>query len=150
MASEFTQTRIVEFAETDMAGIVHFSNYFRWMESCETAFCRSLDLPLVSFFPGQVTGWPRVNVSCEFHAPFRFGDVVQVQLLVQKVGHKSITYAFQFRKVVAGQAGDELAARGSITAVCVTAGPNGTMVAAVIPAEVKAKFTEAAPERLAR
>jgi YbgC/YbaW family acyl-CoA thioester hydrolase len=149
MASEFTQTRIVEFAETDMAGIVHFSNYFRWMESCETAFCRSLDLPIVSFFPGQVTGWPRVNVACEFHAPFRFGDQVQVRLLVQKVGTKAITYAFRFRKVVDGQVRPEVLAKGNITAVCVTAGPNGSMVAAAIPPEVKAKFDQATDEQLA-
>jgi acyl-CoA thioester hydrolase len=33
MAFEFKLTRRVEFAETDMAGIVHFSNFFRYMES---------------------------------------------------------------------------------------------------------------------
>ncbi|NBV85427.1 MAG: acyl-CoA thioesterase, partial [Verrucomicrobia bacterium] len=33
MSFEFVQQRRVEFAETDMAGIVHFANFFRWMES---------------------------------------------------------------------------------------------------------------------
>ena len=42
MAHEFTLTRRVEFSETDMAGIVHFSNFFRFMESAEHAFFRSL------------------------------------------------------------------------------------------------------------
>ena len=62
MPSEFSLTRPVEFHETDMAGIMHFANFFRWMEVCETAFYRSLGLPLISFVPGQVVGWPRVNV----------------------------------------------------------------------------------------
>lgn len=148
MRSEFTQTRVVEFAETDMAGIVHFSNYFRWMESCETALCRALELPLVDFTPGQATGWPRVNVSCEFHAPFRFGDVVQVQLLVQKIGTKAITYAFRFRKVVDGQVQPTVLARGNITAVCVGGTAEGGMVAHVIPPEVRSKFATATPEQL--
>ena len=34
--------RRVEFAETDMAGQVHFSNFFRYMEAAEHAFFRSL------------------------------------------------------------------------------------------------------------
>ena len=42
MAHAFTMQRRVEFAETDMAGILHFSNYFRFMESVEHAFFRSL------------------------------------------------------------------------------------------------------------
>jgi len=38
MPYEFKHTRRVEFAETDMAGIVHFSNFFRMMESTEHAY----------------------------------------------------------------------------------------------------------------
>ena len=42
MASEFTITRRVEFSETDLAGIMHFTNFYRWMEICEQAeFLRS-------------------------------------------------------------------------------------------------------------
>ena len=44
MPYEFKMTRLVEFAETDMAGIMHFANYFRYMEVVEHAFFRSLGL----------------------------------------------------------------------------------------------------------
>src|SRR5258705_98325 len=76
MPSDFRLTRIVEFCETDMAGIMHFSNFFRWMEACEAGFYRSLDLPLISFVPGSVVGWPRVSASCSYKAPLRFNDTV--------------------------------------------------------------------------
>ena len=33
MIDEFRTTRMVEFSETDMAGIVHFANFFRYMEA---------------------------------------------------------------------------------------------------------------------
>ena len=42
MSYEFQITRRVEFSETDLAGIMHFSNFFRFMESAEHAFFRSL------------------------------------------------------------------------------------------------------------
>lgn len=137
MPSEFALTRQVEFHETDMAGIMHFANFFQWMECCESAFYRSLGLPLVSFVPGQVVGWPRVAVSCQYRAPLRFNDTAEVKLFVKKLGTRSVTYRFQFRK------GAELVAQGEVTAVCVTAGPDNTMVAASIPADVRAKLQEA-------
>jgi YbgC/YbaW family acyl-CoA thioester hydrolase len=137
MPSEFTITRTVEFAETDMAGIMHFSNFFRWMEACETALYRSLDLPLISFLPGQVVGWPRVKVDCQYRAPLRFNETVEVKLFIKKLGTKSVTYVFQFRKA------GELAAQGEITAVCVVSDAKGGMVSAPIPDAVRAKLSEA-------
>src|SRR5260221_14772436 len=47
MPYEFKHTRRVEFSDTDMAGIMHFSNFFRFMEATETAFMRSLGLSVV-------------------------------------------------------------------------------------------------------
>lgn len=139
MPSEFALTRTVEFVETDMAGLMHFSNYFRWMEACETAFYRSLGLPLIAFVAGQVAGWPRVKVSCHYRAPLRFNDTAEVKLFVSRIGVRSVTYVFQFRK------GAELVAQGEVTAVCVAADEkaSGGMVAQPIPAEIRAKLQEA-------
>lgn len=144
MPSEFRITRTVEFGETDMAGIMHFSNYFRWMEACETAFYRSLDLPLISFVPGTVVGWPRVKASCDFKAPLRFNDVIEVRLFIRELRSKAAIYVFQFRKVEAGVVQPAVLAQGEIAAVCVTAGADGKMVAQAIPGDVRAKL-EVAP-----
>ena len=138
MPSEFSMTRLVEFAETDMAGIVHFANFFYWMETCETAFYRSLGVPSISFVPGEIVGWPRVNVSCTYRVPLRFNDAVEVKLFVKKIGTRSVTYVFQFRKEGA------LAAQGEVTAVCVGAGEKGSLVSQPIPADIRAKLQEAA------
>lgn len=137
MPSEFSVTRQVEFHETDMAGIMHFANFFRWMEICETAFYRSMGLPLISFVPGQVVGWPRVNVSCAYRAPLRFNDSVVVKLYVKKLTTKSVTYAFKFEK------DGLLCATGEVTAVCVSADAKGSMVSQPIPAAVRAQLQEA-------
>ena len=48
MAYEFKAIRRVEFADTDMAGIMHYSNFFRFMETAEHAFFRSLGLSIVT------------------------------------------------------------------------------------------------------
>ena len=140
MASEFKITRGVEFSETDMAGIVHFSNFFKYMEAAEHAFIRSLGLSIVS--KGQpAIGWPRVAVSCEYKRPLKFEDQVEVQLKVAEKTEKAIKYAFIFRK--AGE--PEVCARGEMTVVCCTF-REGRMQATFIPKEFSDKLEVAAPE----
>ena len=78
MPSEFSVTRKVEFAETDMAGIMHFSNFFRYMEVAEHAFFRSLGFSIVTEKSGHDVGWPRVHASCDYMRPLRFEDDVEI------------------------------------------------------------------------
>ena len=133
---EFTITRRVEFSETDMAGIVHFSNFCRYMEHAEHAFFRSLDRSIVD--PALGIGWPRVHMSCDFKKPLRFEDEVEIQLLVSAKTSKSISYQFRFRVA------DAEAARGTLTVVCVRRNEGGEMKAASIPPEI-ADLIEVAP-----
>ena len=135
-AHEFTITRRVEFSETDMAGIVHFSNFCRYMEHAEHAFFRSLDRSIVD--PALGIGWPRVHMSCDFKKPLRFEDEVEIQLRVSAKTSKSISYQFRFR--VAGAE----AACGALTVVCVRRNEAGEMKAASIPPAI-ADLIEVAP-----
>ena len=135
-AHEFTITRRVEFSETDLAGIVHFSNFCRYMEHAEHAFFRSLDRSIVDRDLG--VGWPRVHLSCDFKKPLRFEDEVEIQLLVSAKTSKSISYQFRFRVA------DAEAARGTLTVVCVRRNEVGEMKAASIPPEI-ADLIEVAP-----
>jgi YbgC/YbaW family acyl-CoA thioester hydrolase len=131
MASEFKVTRRVEFSETDMAGIVHFTNFFRYMESAEHAFYRSLGLTVDAERGGF--GWPRVQASCDYRQPLRFEEEFEVHLRVAEVRTKAIRYEFLFRR------GDTEIATGRLTVVCVKK-VNGEMQAVAIPAEVRAKI----------
>ena len=87
---EFTITRKVEFSETDMAGIVHFSVFYRYMEYAEHAFFRSLGHSIVD--PNLGVGWPRVHCKCDFKKPLKFEDEVKIHLLVLAKTSKSISY----------------------------------------------------------
>lgn len=108
MPAEFTVRRAVRFAETDMAGVMHFSNYYRWMEDIEHAYWRSLGTSVVL---GDIS-WPRVRCSCEYQRPIRFEDEIELGLRVTKLGGKSVTFAIHFRK------DGETVASGEMTTVC--------------------------------
>src|ERR1700757_2046045 len=134
MAYEFKITRRVEFAETDMAGIMHYSNFFRFMETAEHGFYRSLGFSVILSGYDPPLGFPRVHAECDFKRPLRFEDMVEVHLLVQEKKTKSITYGFRFRNLSATPV--EEAARGLVTIVCVALHPSGKMSAAAIPDEI--------------
>ena len=74
MAYEFKLVRRVEFFETDMVGIVHYSNFFRYMETAEHAFFRSLGISVVTRQVDPPVGWPRVHADCEYRQPLHFED----------------------------------------------------------------------------
>ena len=101
-----TQRRI-EFADTDMAGIVHFARFFVFMETAEHEFLRRLGTPVHFPFEGGEVGWPRVATSCEYKRPARLGDVLDIHLQVQRKGRRAMTYAITFscqgRLVAEGQ-----------------------------------------------
>jgi len=141
MAYEFRLRRRVEFSETDMAGIVHYSNFFRYMESAEHAFFRSLGFSIVTREVDPPVGWPRVHASCDYMAPLRFEDEVEIHLLVTGKKSKYLSYEFRFRKIE-GTASVEVA-RGALTVVCVRHEGN-RMKAAIIPSAISDKI-EVAP-----
>ena len=125
-----------------MAGIVHYSNFFRYMESAEHAFFRSLGFSIVTREVDPPVGWPRVHASCDYMAPLRFEDEFEIQLLVTEKKSKSLTYEFRFRKMD-GDASVEIA-RGALTVVCVRHKGN-RMKAATIPEAIAAKI-DVAPQ----
>src|SRR5215467_13731527 len=101
MAEPFTTTRRVDFADTDMAGIVHFANFFRYMESAEVEFLRSRRLSVKLPWEGEMIGFPRVAAACDYENPARFEDVLEIAVRMERLGRKSVTYAFTFTR--AGQ-----------------------------------------------
>lgn len=116
MKKEFSLRHRIAFSETDMAGIVHFSNFFRYMELAEDAFFRQLGQELIHREEGQVHGWPRVRASCDYKAPISFGEDVEIVLSVREVKVRAIEFAFAFYRVVDGERGEKVA-RGKLTTV---------------------------------
>jgi len=147
MPYEFKAVRRVEFSETDMAGIVHYSNFFRYMETAEHGFFRSLGHSVVMDQFELPMGWPRVHAECDYRQPLRFEDEVEIHLLVSEKKSKSLSYVFKFRKLN-GPASMEVA-RGALTVVCVTKHADGKFTAANIPKDFADQIQVAPVELLA-
>lgn len=116
MSSTFIHRRRVEFAETDMAGIMHFSEFFRYMESAEHAFLRSIGHSVHENSPDGIEGFVRVHAECDYRKPLFFEDEVDICVTVRELKEKAIVYDFSFRKV--GALEESPVAVGSLIVVC--------------------------------
>jgi acyl-CoA thioester hydrolase len=145
MAYEYQVIRRVEFSDTDMEGIVHYSNFFRYMETVEHGFFRSLGFSVVLSRNGMNICLPRVHASCDYRAPLRFEDEVVIRLFVEKKGTRSLTYQIRFER----NDGKEVAL-GRLVVVCAERQANGELKAVSLPAALSEKIQEAPHHLLAR
>jgi YbgC/YbaW family acyl-CoA thioester hydrolase len=126
--AELRLPRRVVFAETDTAGIVHFSNYFRYFEDAEHALWREAGLSIHA--TDAPIGWPRVSASCEYHRPLKFEQEFEVRVVIAEMTSRTIRYAGTITRE-----GKRIA-----TAVwkiaCVDKLPDGRMRSTNIPADI--------------
>jgi acyl-CoA thioester hydrolase len=131
----FSHQRRVEFSDTDLAGIVHFANFLRYVESAEHAFWRHLGRSVhISSDEGQ-HGWPRLNISCDFFKPARFEDLLDIRLNIAEVRNTTIRYTFH----IFNSDSEALVASGQVTIIHVALDSNsGRMQKAPISDELRA------------
>ncbi|HYT65463.1 MAG TPA: thioesterase family protein [Vicinamibacterales bacterium] len=128
MPRELRLRRRVQFYETDVAGIVHFSWFFRYMEEAEHALWRDAGL---SIHPERSDiGWPRVAAACEFHRALKFEQEFDIAIRITDVTKRTISYACEM-----SQDGQKIAT-GTLKIACVAKLPDGSMKSAEIPADV--------------
>lgn len=125
----FMYPRRVQFAETDQAGMVHFSMYLRYVEEAEHALWRSVGLTIAD--PATDVGFPRVAFAIDYHAPLRFEDEFDVRIGIESLSGKSIRYRAELWR------GDVKVATSTHTAVCVSTSASPVRSIA-IPSEIRA------------
>jgi len=128
LPSEHTIKRRVQFYETDAAGIVHFSWFFRYMEEAEHALWRENGL---SIHPeSSEIGWPRVGAACEFHRALKFEQEFDVTIRVSEITKRTMSYVCEIT-----QDGQKIAT-GTLKIACVSKLPDGSMKSVEIPQDI--------------
>jgi acyl-CoA thioester hydrolase len=133
----FRTTRRVEFSDTDMGGIVHFSRFFVYMETAEHEFLRALGINVHFKHEGRTLGWPKRSVECEYLAPARLGEELEIEVRVVRKGKTSLSNEFVIR------CGETLVARGRLSSVCCVLDDPGGVRAVPIPGFLADRIVEA-------
>jgi acyl-CoA thioester hydrolase len=133
-----TYKRRVEFAETDAAGMVHFSVFFRYMEEAEHAIWRHAGMDI--FASHETNSWPRISAKFDFKAPLRFQDAFEVRSEMGAVTRSTIQWAHVLVR------GDQVIGHGTVTTVYVDKSRDGSIKSAAIPEDILSKLRAALAE----
>ena len=75
-----------------------------------------------------------MSAICDYQKPARFEDVLDVAVSIERVGTKSVTYAFEF------SLDGEIIAKGKVTSVCCRVGKGHSIEGIEIPASYRARL----------
>lgn len=132
--AKFIYQRRVEFADTDMAGMVHFSSFFCFLEEAEHHFLRSIGLSVMSKIEEKPCGMPRVSAHLDFVLPARFEDLLDIAIEVENVGKSSIAYLGKILRQ------GQVLATGKIVVVLCEMVPGGSARSMPIPDWMREKL----------
>ncbi len=98
-AGAFTRSVTVRFSHCDPAGIVYFPHYFDIFNGViEDWYGQELGYDYAELIMGSRFGFPFVHLDCDFKMPSRMGDVIDLTLLVERVGRSSLGIAIVCHK----------------------------------------------------
>jgi acyl-CoA thioester hydrolase len=137
MSAGFVYSRRVLFYETDLAGVVHFSNFFRYLEEAEHALWRAAGMRVDGV--DLDVGWPRVSATFDYKRPLHFEDEFQITVRVNAVTRRTIQYAFDIAR------GEIAIGAGALTAACVQR-DGASMRSIDVPPDVVSRLRAAAGE----
>jgi 4-hydroxybenzoyl-CoA thioesterase len=110
------RTRItVRFGDEDHAGVVYFPRFFHFFHCAFEDFFNAHAMPYQQVLDEDGTGWPAVRTECDFAKPLKFGDVLEIEVWVERLGTKSATFAYRGTRLADG----EEVARARITVACI-------------------------------
>jgi acyl-CoA thioester hydrolase len=109
------ETRLqVQWADVDIAGIMYFAAYWRFVEYAEICFFAELGFPYDTVFDEYDFWLPRVRAEAEYHAPALMNDWLRMRTHIEKVGASSL----RFQTVVFNERTGEPGGVFSLTVAC--------------------------------
>jgi YbgC/YbaW family acyl-CoA thioester hydrolase len=91
----FTTTILVRFGDLDAAGIAYYPNLVNFLhEAFEDFFAGHVGRPYPEVFR-EGLGFPTVKVEMEFLSPVHYGDHVQIDVTVEKIGRSSVKVRYE-------------------------------------------------------
>ena len=79
----------IYFAHTDAAGVVHHSEYIRWLEAARIDFLDEIKCPY-TVLQDQKIGLSPIHIDIQYKAPLRYGDKAIVYTQFVDVNKASI------------------------------------------------------------
>lgn len=92
----------VQYYETDQMGIVHHSNYIRWMEEARVDLMEQLGIGMTEI---ESKGFmiPVLGVTCEYKSMTRFYETVIINMKVKAYNGIKLALDYEMRDAATGK-----------------------------------------------
>lgn len=91
-----------QYYETDQMGIIHHSNYVRWMESARIWWMYQSGIDYRKMEEMGIIS-PVLEISCEYKSMVHFGDTVLIALEIEKYNGVKLELSYQITDKESGQ-----------------------------------------------
>ena len=88
----------VHYYETDKMGVVHHSNYIRWMEEARVFAMDQVGYPYKKFEDNGLVS-PVLSVECAYKKSVFFGDVVGITVFLEKFHLATFSFGYKFYNI---------------------------------------------------
>ena len=105
----------VYWEDTDASGVVYHASYLRFMERARSDWLRAIGIDQAMLIRDERLQFVVVEAQIRYHRPARFGDQLQVSVLVTETGRASVTMTQEIRL---GPTDGELLVSATIRAAC--------------------------------
>ena len=85
----------VYYEDTDMAGIVYYANYLKYIERGRTEFLRALGVDQMALKEAEGTVFAVRKVTAEYISPARMDDLLQVRTAIKQATGARVTMTQQ-------------------------------------------------------
>jgi acyl-CoA thioester hydrolase len=93
----FCFAETVRFADTDMMGVAHHANYFRWFESARVAFLQAAGVDLWDLMKAGYS-FPIRDARCAYKVSARYGDCLDIQATMLELTRAKMIFSYQVRR----------------------------------------------------
>ena len=90
---DYTYKRKINYYETDRMGIVHHSNYIRFMEEARCYLLEKVGMPYSAFEENGIM-IPVLGVNCDFKHHVTFDDTILIKLFVKEFNGVRLTMSY--------------------------------------------------------
>ena len=91
MEKVFKTKRMLHFGDCDISGTAYFPSYLNILNGVNEEFWDHIGFPWHKIIWEERWGTPTVHISSDFSSPSFFGDELEFELTVIRVGRSSVT-----------------------------------------------------------
>ncbi len=92
----FVYERTINYYETDKMGVVHHTNYIRFLEEARCYYLQYANMPFEDYEKQNIT-IPVLEVNCKYKQHVTFADTILIKVFVKKYNGVKLTIGYDVR-----------------------------------------------------